>query len=136
MYLTILKDHHKNIYDLIHTIQDCSSVEAVQSHAEELSRSLSRLAGLIAIHLAAEDKFLYPHLAKSPHEEIRETAASFNKEMGGLADAFTNFKGSYMTPSKIKANPQKYLSDSQQIIGALVQRLEHEDQKLYPLVEE
>ena len=136
MYLEILKDHHEGIYKLLDTITGAKTETQAVNQADDISRALSRLAGLISIHLAAEDKFLYPNLAKSEVPKIRETATTFDQEMGHLADTFTTYKEAFMTPTKIKNNPAGFLQETHRVIGALIERLQREDQELYPLVEE
>ena len=136
MYLEILKDHHAGIYELIDTITCAKTPSEVTQQADTIARALSRLAGLISIHLAAEDKFLYPNLKKSGLEKVRDTASRFDLEMGHLADTFKGYKEAFMTPTKIKNNPADFLQETKQVIGALLERLRREDNELYPLVEE
>ena len=136
MYMEILKDHHEGICKLIQIIDRADTAEKMQRPADDLAGAISRLAGLISVHLAAEDKFLYPNLAKSNDEKLRETATAFEKEMGGLAKAFMAYKEDWMTPTKIKEAPDACLAATQATIGALKKRLAREDKELYPLVEE
>ena len=136
MYLEILKDHHASIYEYIHAINSCHSDLQVEQQAEAIAKSLARLAGLISIHLAAEDKFLYPSLSQSPDDTIRQMAVRFEQDMGGLAATFTAYKEAFMTPSKIKADIPKFRQETQRVIGALLERLQREDKELYPLVAE
>ena len=136
MYLEILKDHHAGIYELIDTITCARTASEATQQADAIARALSRLAGLISIHLAAEDKFLYPNLKKSDVEKVRDTATQFDEEMGHLADTFKAYKEAFMTPTKIKNAPADFLQETQQVIGALLKRLRREDNELYPLVEE
>ena len=71
MYLELLTDHHTSIYALLKQLSGFSSASMLTANAEEASRAISRLAGLLTVHLAAEDKFLYPSLARSEDEHIR-----------------------------------------------------------------
>ena len=92
MYLELLTDHHTSIYALLKQLSGFSSASMLTANAEDASRAISRLAGLLTVHLAAEDKFLYPSLARSEDEHIRTTAAHFEEEMGHLASTFLTYK--------------------------------------------
>ncbi|MGE9842480.1 hemerythrin domain-containing protein [Selenomonas bovis] len=88
MYLELLVDHHTSIHSLLKHLSAFTSASILAANAEEASRAVSRLAELLTVHLAAEDKFLYPSLARSEDEHIRTTAARFDEEMGHLASTF------------------------------------------------
>ena len=136
MYLEILKDHHASIYEYIHAINSCHSDLQVEQQADAIAKSLARLAGLISIHLAAEDKFLYPSLSQSSDDTVRQMAMRFEQDMGGLAAIFMAYKEAFMTPTKIKADIPKFRHETERVIGALLERLQREDKELYPLVAE
>ena len=134
MYLDNLKNNHRDIYTHIHSLQQYKTAAAVDAHAAELSTTLAKLAGLLSIHLAAEDNYLYPNLAKSENEQVRKTSIAFHQEMGGLAKEFMAYKDTFMTATKIKQDPAGFLAATDAAVGSLLKRLEHEDCDLYPLV--
>lgn len=136
MYTEILNDHHKDIFAKLRILHQYETAASAELHAEEVSSTIARLAGLISVHLAAEDKFLYPNLAKSEDETVRTTAQRFEQEMGGLASAFKSFADSYNTAGKIKKDVHAYLVAEKQTIGALESRLAKEEKELYPLIRE
>ncbi len=136
MYLELLTDHHTSIYALLKQLSGFSSASMLTANAEEASRAISRLAGLLTVHLAAEDKFLYPSLARSEDEHIRTTAAHFEEEMGHLASTFLTYKEAWMTPTKIRQNPAACLEATKEVLAALQERLDREDAQLYPLLQD
>lgn len=56
MYLELLVDHHTSIHSLLKQLSAFTSASMLAANAEEASRAISRLAGLLTVHLAAEDK--------------------------------------------------------------------------------
>ena len=93
----------------------------------ELSSALIR-------HLKAEDWLLYPRLLLSPNQVVARTALSFSEEMGGLAEAYTEYAerwGSYA----IQSDWDGYRTETADILGALASRIKREDRELYPLLE-
>ena len=135
MYLDNFNQQHKDIKGLVATIQQYKFTQEVESHAGDIARALAKLAGLLSIHLAAEDKYLYPSLQKSEDQAVRDCATTFAKEMGGLAENFTSYKESYSTATKIKGAIDGFLTDTKVIMEALSCRLQKEEQELYPLIE-
>ena len=136
MYLELLVDHHTSIHSLLKHLSAFTSASILAANAEEASRAVSRLAGLLTVHLAAEDKFLYPNLARSEDEHIRTTAARFDEEMGHLASTFLSYKEAWMTPTKIRQNPAACLDATKEVLAALQERLGREDAQLYPLLQD
>lgn len=134
MYLDNLKKNHLDLYDRIHALQQYQTVSDVEAHSAELALALAKLAGLLSIHLAAEDNYLYPNLAQSTNDRVRQTSISFHEEMGGLAKEFIAYKEAFMTATKIKQDPAGFLTATASAVKALLERLTREDRDLYPLV--
>lgn len=86
------------------------------------------------MHLAAEDKFVYPVLIKHQNSKIKTTAEAFINEMGELAKIFEEYKMKYLGASKIAENATTFLLDSKKVFTALNERIRKEDLSLYPLL--
>lgn len=100
-------------------------------------RSLvSVLAGKLSIHLAMEDKTLYPSLMAHSDPDVRALATSYSKEMGSLADEFTQFNRRWLTAAQIAKAPTEFIGEATIIIAALRKRIEKENDRLYKLVDE
>ncbi len=97
---------------------------------------VSRLAGLLKIHLLEEDEFLYPRLMKSNDDSVKNMAEQYNIEMGSLAAEYALFKGKYNMANKIKDNLAEFLLEGKRIINRLKIRIEKENFELYRLVKE
>jgi hypothetical protein len=90
-----------------------------------------RLNHLLAIHLAKEDKHLYPQLKASPIAEIAVMAARFEAEMGGLAEGFAAY-GRKWDAQAMHADWEGFCKDTRQILLTLRWRIEREERDLYP----
>jgi hypothetical protein len=95
---------------------------------------LSRLAGVLKMHLSIEDEVLYAALAQSQDRTVRETARQFAEEMGGLAARFTTYN-SLWTLHAIEADPAAFVAETRALFTALAERIDRENQLLYPLFE-
>jgi hemerythrin-like domain-containing protein len=115
---------------------------SVQLNANELSKDasamralLSLLIGRLGIHLAMEDKSLYPELMKHADERVRETANRFVAEMGGIADVLEDYKRKYPGAGAIERSPEDFVKDTKMIFEALATRIDKENNELYPILE-
>lgn len=96
---------------------------------------LSSLAGKLKVHLAMEDKSLYPTLLTAKDAKVTATARQFVEEMGGITKVFGDYSTKWATNSAIAADPQGFATDTKNLFGALGKRIERENRDLYPLAE-
>ena len=134
MNIELLKNQHGNIRQQISEIDTSLGAGNISGKAFDLSLKIGQLSGLLVLHLKSEDEYLYPSLRKVQSAEIRMLAEGFNREMGSIAEAFTEYKRTYMLASKIKEQPEVFLSETKRIFIAIKNRLDKEDRKLYPLI--
>lgn len=125
---------HKNIYSIISDIQKDSN--NVEENAANIAKSVSRLAGVLKIHLMNEDEFLYPAMKKSSDAKLKAKAERFQNEMGGLSGDFMTFKDKYNT--KLKLIQQKDVAEKEikAMCDTILVRMHKEDNDLYPLAKD
>ena len=134
MYMDQLNEHHKKLWDFLQKLQSYQSDAEVLAHGKEISATISQLSGIVSVHLAAEDKYLYPALQKDPAAHIQQLAAKFSREMGTLADVYKAYRDRFMLTSQIEADPALFLKETARVLQALSNRLQKEDKELYPLL--
>lgn len=103
---------------------------------EEARARLARLAGLLKIHLAMEDRALYPRMLTHGDPEVRQTAGEYQQSMGNLAQAFEAFYERWRKHGEIEAHASEYADAYQALAQALNRRMDLEDKNLYDLVDE
>jgi len=130
----LLKNQHLTIRELLGELEKELRTGNIEEKAFDLSLKISKLSGVLTLHLRSEDNYLYPNLKDAKEPQVRETAAKLYKEMGDLAEEFGKYKSTYMSATKIKANPNEFRQTTLKIIQALKQRLDLEDRKLYVLI--
>lgn len=107
----------------------------VAENAASIAKMVVSMSSAIKLHLAAEDKMLYPTLARSTQPNAAEIGKKFQSEMGNIAAAYMEFAGKWSIGSKIAAKPEEFKSDANDIFKALFQRVQREDKELYPVAE-
>lgn len=109
--------------------------EHLARDASEMRTLLSELTAKLKVHLAMEDKSLYPALLNHSNGLISTKAQEFVTEMGGLAEVYTKYVERWRTASLIQADPDTFITESRDVFDALADRIKREDSELYVMVE-
>lgn len=104
-----------------------------KENVKAISTSLARLAGSLKTHLAMEDDRLYPKLIEHDDPEISNTAKQFQKEMGGIKEAFTKYADKWNSLT-IRNATEDFIQETQDIFAVLGDRITKEENELYPLL--
>ncbi|MBE1159972.1 hemerythrin domain-containing protein [Dyella acidiphila] len=107
----------------------------VQEHADAIVSQLVTMSSAIKLHLAAEDRVLYPALANAADQQVAQTGRQFQQEMGDLAGAYASFVSRWNLVGKISKDPEGFRSDANNVFKALHLRVQRENRELYPLAE-
>ena len=107
----------------------------VSENAGAIARAIVSMSSAIRLHLSTVDRVLYPALEKSADPAAVQLGRKFQAEMGGIATAYLEFVGKWNLEAKVAANPDGFRDDANSIFKALHQRIQRENQELYPLAE-
>ena len=107
----------------------------VAENASALFAELKKISATIKLHLAIEDRMLYPALANASDPQVAAVGQRFQHEMGGLATAYEDFAVRWNTAARIAADPQDFGRQLGAMLDALHARIQHEDRELLPLAE-
>jgi len=100
-----------------------------------IRRQLSKMHGLVGLHLAMEDKSLYPSLLQSADPAARHLAQQYSAEMGDLAATFEQYMAFWASSITIGANAPAFTEQSKAIFNALSKRIHRENTQLYPVAD-
>lgn len=73
----------------------------------------------IKIHLASEDRLLYPKLATSNDSGVSVMANQYQAEMGGLSAALRDFVERWRIADWVASDPEGFRAASNQVLRAL-----------------
>jgi hemerythrin-like domain-containing protein len=93
-----------------------------------------RLAHGLAVHLAKEDKIIYPRLKQHPDAQIAELARRYESEMGGLSEQYQKYMTAW-TGESIRNDREAFRAETRQILSVLARRVDKEEAELYPMYE-
>ena len=100
-----------------------------------IATELARLLSVLRIHLAEEDEHLYPALVATQESKAAALAERYRAEMGSLAWDVEDFMRHWSSSAVIALDFEAFQSDLDQLLGALVARIECENLTLYPVAD-
>jgi hemerythrin-like domain-containing protein len=134
-HTTNLRRQHDVILALADDLVAAQESLATSAEAAGAATRLAKLTGVLQLHLAAEDRALYPRLRASSDAAVADTARRFMREMGGLAQVYGEFEARWRSASAIQANPDGFRAETAAVLGALGTRIARENAELYPLAD-
>lgn len=127
----VLSAEHAAIEDVAGQLM--AIVVARQAPPPELGALRWRLQHLLAVHLAKEDKHLYPLLKRSPDTATAALATRMEREMGGIADDFTDYCRRW-DANAIVADWAGFCKATRLLLTRLRHRIVCEERDLYPRI--
>lgn len=129
-----IKSDHDTLYASMDELRRLVQA-GVAGNADALFAELKKLNATIKLHLAIEDRMLYPALAGASDPRVSAVGKRFQHEMGGLATAYGDFTARWDTAMRIGADPERFGHEAASLLDALHARIQHEDRELLPLAE-
>ncbi|RDS79876.1 hemerythrin domain-containing protein [Dyella monticola] len=135
MNIDHFKREHADLMVAVTELRDLVHA-GVQDHAQTILQQLVAMSAAIKLHLAAEDRVLYPALVHATDPHIAQTGKQFQEEMGDLAQVYMAFTARWNLAAKISKDPDGFRSDANNVFKALHLRVQRENKELYPLAEQ
>ncbi|NLT95990.1 MAG: hemerythrin domain-containing protein [Clostridia bacterium] len=129
------RKQHEEITQLAENLSSFLKPERLRTEAKTARLILAKLAGVLNIHLAAEDNVLYPNLLNSDDEQIKVMAQKYIAEMSALKNSFNEYLKKWPSPLSLQNNPEQFIEETKQIFEILGQRIQRENDELYTLVD-
>ena len=107
----------------------------VEAQAQAIAEQIVAMSGLVKLHLAVEQRFLYPAVQACGVATVARLGRQYETEMQGIAGEYMAFAGRWNTAARLAQEPQAFRSEANLVLHALVQRMRREDTELYPAVE-
>ena len=89
-----------------------------------------QLTRKLLLHLANEDKLLYPKLKNGSDAVAARLAERFSDDMGGLAATYNAYVAKW-SATRIEAEWPAFCTETQAIVAALSDRIAREERELY-----
>ena len=126
-----LSDDHTELGAIARKLRE--QVEKREPEFEAMTRERWRLGYRLAIHLATEDKHVYPALKQHADPKIAALATAYESEMGGLDQRYRDYLAKW-NAVEILAHWEDFCAETLTILEALDNRIAREEQELYPML--
>ncbi len=131
---TRFREQHAEILRLVADLQGVTERQ-LREDAGPARKIISSFLGKLTLHLAVEDRSVYPQLQSSPDAAVAAMAKKFEKEMGHLAANVLAWGKRWSTPNLIQAEPRRFITETADIVTTLKQRMKRENLQLYAAVD-
>ena len=130
----VYRDQHKALLEIAAKISSLLEPDHVEKNADTIRDLLVQLTSELKVHLKMEDDYLYPSLLDHPDNEIKRLARKFSDEMGKLRHEYEKYIEKWRASQFIAVKAEQFIAETQEIFSVLHNRIEREDNELFPLV--
>jgi hemerythrin-like domain-containing protein len=129
------RKQHVEILSIARDINQQLGPELSEQEAASIRRQLSKMHGIVGLHLVMEDQSLYPSMLRSTDAEARTLAQQYSDEMGDLALAFDAHMKTWASNTAVSNAAAAFTEQTKGIFNALSKRIHRENTQLYPVAD-
>lgn len=108
---------------------------ASEADAYRVSVLLAKLTGMLNVHFRLEDDVLFRYMAESANAEAAAMAREVREKLSAVTKAYFAFVARWKTSASILADLKAYRTECTALFDALMERVRHENEVLYPLAD-
>ena len=129
------RQQHNELLNLANELQELLDENILVEDGTAARRCLGSFMGRLQMHLAMEDKVLYPELEAHKNPEVATLARRFSAEMKTMPINVVAYNVRWATPSAIKADACGFIEETRAVIKFLTDRIRRENQELYAMAD-
>lgn len=107
----------------------------ITEHAHTIAARLVALSSVVRLHLAVEDRVLYPAIEANGDEQLRRMSRAYEDEMEGIANTYMRFVARWRTGAQIRNDPEGFRAAANSALRQVHERMQRENGDFYPAVE-
>lgn len=134
MNIDKFKHQHREILTCIAELRELAR-GGIEAHARQIAGRIIAMSSLIKLHLAVEDRVLYPALQASGDQALMRMSQQYQGEMQGIARAYLAFAARWNTAASLTQQPEAFRSEANQVLKLLFERMKQEDSEFYPAID-
>ncbi|MGV8898647.1 MAG: hemerythrin domain-containing protein [Burkholderiaceae bacterium] len=134
MNIDKFKQQHIEILSSVDSLRQCAK-GGISENAEEISKLIISMSSVIKLHLAVEDKILYPALQSGNNVALANMGKKFQDEMKAIAAGYMDFALRWNNASRVTQDPEGFRSDANTVLKILYERMQKENTAFYPAIE-
>lgn len=107
----------------------------IESNVDAIAQQIKDLGTVVKLHLAIEDRILYPAVRQSPDAAISAMGNAYQNEMQGIANEYIRFTSKWSDPKQLAADPESFRAAANHVLKNVYQRMQRENHEFYPAIE-
>lgn len=128
------KHQHVDILQRIDALRQLAH-SGILSNSYAIAQQVKDLGKVVTLHLAIEDRILYPAVQKAEDPDIAAMGAAYQEEMKGIANRYIRFTNQWSNPAKVAAEPDEFRDAANTVLKEVYQRMQRENREFYPAIE-
>jgi hemerythrin-like domain-containing protein len=134
MNIDKFKHQHLDILGAIAALRTLVQ-SGITGHAADIAQRIIAMSGMVKLHLAVEDRLLYPALEASGNSSLANMSKRYRDEMSGISGAYLNFAAKWNSARLLVEQPEVFRDEANQVLKTLYERMKKEDREFYPAIE-
>jgi len=134
MNIEKFKQQHVEILESIAALRALVQ-SGISTHANEISQRIVAMSSVVKLHLAVEDRILYPALEASSSAALSNMSVAYRLEMSGIKETYTAFAARWNNPQLVEEHPEAFRDEANSVLKLLYTRMKKEDAEFYPAIE-
>lgn len=135
MDMTRFETQHEAIQHGIDDLRRLSK-QGVSENAADIARLLVSISSTIKLHLAGEDRMLYPAALRAGDAAVARLAQQYQDDMGPLAAEFEAFVRRWNTAQPLREQAETFRREANTVLRLLWERMQRENSEFYPRMKE
>ncbi len=128
------KHQHVDILQRIDALRKLSH-DGVAVNAHTIAQQIKDLGKVVNLHLAIEDRILYPAVRQAADARIAAMGQAYQEEMKGIANTYIRFTNTWSDPARVAAEPDAFRDAANTVLKMVYQRMQRENREFYPAIE-
>lgn len=128
------KHQHVEILDGIAALRKFAHA-GIKENAHEISRAITALSTVVKLHLAIEDRILYPALQSGNDPHLSEMGRAYQEDMKGIATGYIAFSRRWSSAAIVADKAEQFRTEANVVLKTLHSRMQKENSEFYPAIE-
>ncbi len=107
----------------------------IEQNVDAIAQHVKDLGTIVKLHLAIEDRILYPAVRQAADASIAAMGEAYQSEMTGIANEYIRFTTKWSDPKQLAADPESFRASANVVLKNVYQRMQRENREFYPAIE-
>ncbi len=127
----------KQHVEILHGIASLRQLahRSIEKNAAEIAQQISALSTVVTMHLAIEDRILYPALQNGKNQKLAAMGKAYQDDMKGIASSFIAFSRKWSNVTEVATKAEEFRAEANRVLKMVHERMQRENTEFYPAIE-